>query len=345
MPGDFKYESEERAPDGGRERLDSMPAEMIRRLQAAIEVSNISVSSQDTDLRYAWILNPPHNLSEAHFLGRTDEDVFPSPFGARMSAIKRQVIERGEGLWTEVPLAAGSDDASRWYDVKIDPWRDREGSVIGVNCVSVDITDRRQTTEHLRVLLRELAHRSKNLMAVIQSIASQTARGVPSVDQFITRFSGRLQSLARAHDIITEEEWRGATLQELARAQVTLYADWPSSRVTVSGPHIFLSPNAAQHLGLALHELATNAIRYGALSGSGGYVEITWSHVDNAGEKQVVFGWKERGGPPVDTPRAMSFGRLMLEQIVPAAVGGRAELSFDPEGVSYRLYAPVSSLL
>ncbi|ESR25349.1 sensor histidine kinase [Lutibaculum baratangense] len=321
-----------------------MSAEMIRRLQAAIEVSNISVSSQDNDLRYAWIVNPPQNLSADRFIGRTDEEVFPSPFGARMATIKRQVLERGEGLWTEVPFTAG-DDGPRWYDVKIDPWRDQSGGVIGVNCVSVDITDRRQTTEHLRVLLRELAHRSKNLMAVIQSIASQTARGVPSVEQFVSRFSGRLQSLARAHDIITDEEWRGATLHQLARAQVTLYADWPSSRVNVSGPHIFLSPNAAQHLGLALHELATNAIRHGALSGTGGHVEISWDRTPDANGRRVVFEWRERGGPPVSAPRATSFGRLMLEQIVPAAVGGKAELRFEPYGVSYRLEAPERTLL
>ncbi len=344
MVEDPRPEEEHLAANEDREGAETMPAEMIRRLQAAIEVSNISVSSQDTDLRYAWIVNPPQNLPASHFLGRTDEEVFPTPFGSRMAGIKRQVLDRGEGLWTEVSMGTESD-GPRWYDVKIDPWRNDDGGVIGVNCVSVDITDRRQTTEHLRVLLRELAHRSKNLMAVIQSIASQTARGVPSVDQFVTRFSGRLQSLARAHDIITEEEWRGATLHELARAQVNLYADWPSSRVSVSGPHIFLSPNAAQHLGLALHELATNAIRYGALSGRGGRVEISWDRRERGREREIVFCWKERGGPPVSTPGATSFGRLMLEQIVPASVSGTAELRFDPDGVSYCLCAPERTLL
>lgn len=344
MSGDAHRDKRHPPADEGLEGWDSMPAEKIRRLQSAIEISNISVSSQDRDLRYAWIVNPPQKLPETHFLGRTDEEVFPAPFGSRIAGIKRQVLDRGEGLWTELPLE-GTGDGARWYDIKIDPWRDDGGGIIGVNCVSVDITDRRQTTEHLRVLLRELAHRSKNLMAVIQSIASQTARGVPSVDQFVARFSGRLQSLARAHDIITEEEWRGATLHELARAQVALYADWPSSRVSVEGPHIFLSPNAAQHIGLALHELATNAIRYGALSGRGGHVEISWERSEGADGRGVTLYWKEYGGPAVTKPGPTSFGRLMLEEIVPAAVGGKAELNFYPEGVSYRLSAPEKTLL
>ncbi len=193
--------------------------------------------------------------------------------------------------------------APLWYDFHLEPMRDVSGSTIGLTGAAVDITERKQGEAHLRLLLRELTHRSKNLLAVIQAMARQTAKHGGTVQAFVERFGERVQALARSHDLLVAESWRSASLYDLVRSQLAFYIDREPDSIVIEGPDIKLRPEAAQSLGLALHELATNAVAPRR------HVEIrrTCEHfmaraaATNDGFELL---WRESGGPKVTAPEA-----------------------------------------
>ena len=169
----------------------------------------------------------------------------------------------------EYRVIGQTDGVERWISVRGRTFFD-EGRAVRILGTARDITPRKQREQHVHVLLRELVHRSKNLLAVVQAMARQTAAGSPSVEDFQRKFAARLQALSMAHDLLVSQDWRGASMRELARAQIAYCLDMPqgdvSSHATIDGPKIMLKPEAAQNIGLALHELAMNALSYGALS-------------------------------------------------------------------------------
>jgi PAS domain S-box-containing protein len=167
------------------------------RYETALRGSQVTVYTQDRDLRYTSISNPMLGRSIEDFLGHTDAEILKSDSSSAMIAVKREVLASGEAKRAEVPL----EDAPgiRWHDLHIEPLRNEAGEVVGLTCASVDVTERKEGEAHLRLLLRELTHRSKNLLAVIQSMARQTARHTGSVESFLTQFGARLQALAASH--------------------------------------------------------------------------------------------------------------------------------------------------
>jgi two-component sensor histidine kinase len=198
--------------------------------------------------------------------------------------------------------------------------------------------------EHLRIVLRELAHRSKNLLAVIQGIARQTAESAASTQQFVSRFNGRIFSLSRAHDVLTDADWRGARIFDLVRSQIALYAENRLPAVTLEGENGFLRPNAAQYIGLALHELTTNALKYGALSRDDGRIVVRFDK-SVASPAIYSFSWRETSSAEIREARGRSFGLVMLTEVVPTSVSGSAELRFAPEGLQYELDIPKGQLV
>jgi two-component sensor histidine kinase len=310
-----------------------------------LRLSNVVLFGQDKELRYVWIENPPKGLRSADVIGRGDEDILPPAVAEQMTGAKRAVLRSGNPQTIEFQWQSGGP--LKWYELRIEASRDAQGQVIGVNCAAIDVSDRKQTESHLRVLLLELAHRSKNLLAVIQGISNQTAQGSTSVDEFTRRFSGRLMSLARAHDILSDQNWRGAGMRELIRTQVLLFAGEHQERIHYEGEAAYLRPTAAQHVGLALYELTANALKFGALSGSTGEVSIRWSLHDQDGEapSQFTLHWQESNGPQVGAPDQRHFGRILLEQVVPISVQGKASMTFEAGGIHYSLSMPASELL
>jgi two-component sensor histidine kinase len=206
------------------------------------------------------------------------------------------------------------------------------------------VTESKVQEEHLRIVLRELAHRSKNLLSVIQGIARQTAKTASSTQQFLTRFNGRLFSLSRAHDVLTDADWRGARIFDLVHSQIALYAEDRLPSVIVEGDNGFLRPNAAQYIGLALHELTTNAIKYGALSRDDGAIVVRFEKSTSAPDA-YRFSWRETSSAEMREPSGPRFGLLMLSEVVPMSVSGTAELTFHPEGLRYELEIPKTQLL
>ena len=313
------------------------------RYETALRGSQVTVYTQDCDLRYTSISNPMLGHSVEDILGHTDAEIMPSEGAAAMIAVKREVLANGEKKRVEVPL----EDAPgiRWHDLHIEPLRNEAGEIVGLTGASVDVTERKEGEAHLRLLLRELTHRSKNLLAVIQAMARQTARHTGSVDSFLTQFGARLQALAASHDLLVRESWYGASLDELIRSQLGSHIDGSPGQVSIEGPAIALKPEAAQNLGLALHELAANAAKFGALSVPSGRVSVIWRRRDGAAENSLELDWREEHGPKVKNRRRKGFGSIVIERNLSRALDAEVNLEFDPDGLRCHIVIPPSQIL
>jgi len=204
-----------------------------------------------------------------------------------------------------------------------------DGRVTGVAAVHRDMTENREFKEHLGFTLRELSHRTKNLLAVVQGLARMIARRSDDLDEFEVRFRGCIQALAHSHDLLVQHDWQGATLQELLRVQLAPFGGIDTKKIIIGGPEIFLTPPAMQSLGLIMHELATNATKHGALSTPGGSVAVDWTR--DPSDHGVTMVWREQGGPPVAEPTRKGFGQVMFERIG-ASLEGSITTDFRPEG-------------
>jgi two-component sensor histidine kinase len=322
--------------------LNLLRARFVR-YETALRGSQVTVFTQDRDLRYTSISNPMLGRSIEDILGRTDAEILRGDSGAAIIAAKRQVLANGEARRAEIPL----EDAPgiRWHDLHIEPLRNEAGEVVGLTCASVDVTERKEGEAHLRLLLRELTHRSKNLLAVIQAMARQTARHTGSIETFLTQFSARLQALAASHDLLVRESWYGASLGELIRSQLGGYLDGSSNQVSIDGPAIALKPEAAQNLGLALHELAVNAAKFGALSVPTGRVSITWRRRESSEGSALDLDWRERLGPKVKLRRKKGFGTMVIERNLARALDTEINMDFDPNGLHCHIVIPATQIL
>jgi two-component sensor histidine kinase len=189
--------------------------------------------------------------------------------------------------------------------------------------------------------MREVSHRSKNLLAVVQAIAGQTARHSPGIEAFQDRFSQRIAAMARSQDLLVGSNWAGATVADLVRMQLSPFAEEMSSRIDVAGPSLELKPNAVHSITLALHELATNAAKYGALSVPDGRVAIDW---EAAGER-FRMSWRERGGPPVTPPAKKGFGHVVISEMVAGSLHGNVTLDYAREGLLWAIDVPRSGVV
>lgn len=313
------------------------------RYEKALRGSHVTVSTQDRDLRYTSVTNPVLDFAIEDILGRTDHEILPSEICSRVVALKQEVLQSGEPRGTE--LAIESNHGVRWLDMHVEPLRNDAGDIVGLAGASVDMTERKEGEAHLRLLLRELTHRSKNLLAVIQGMARQTASHAGSVDSFLHQFGARLQALAASHDLLVRESWYGASLNELIRSQLAMYLDRGDEQVTIDGPAIALKPEAAQNLGLALHELAVNAAKFGALSVPPGRLSITWDRHDRDGGEALALDWHERFGPRVEPRRKRGFGSMMIERNLARSLDAEVDLAFDPDGLRCRVVIPASQIL
>lgn len=264
-----------------------------------------------------------------------------------------------------------------WFKFSIEAHRNAQGEILGIITTGVNISELRAREEVLKVLLREVSHRSKNLLAIIQSIAAQTARFCHNISGFLKKFQGRLQSLSSSQDLVTDSDWRGALLQDLIFAQTRFYTDSVAARekcsIAVKGENPYLFPSAALHVGLALHELIINSASYGALAKGEGGIEIccralpaeTAERAENEEESgALMLSWREEFPPEAaqaaslaeqaeagtgaaapgagDFAAGARFGSIVLERIVPVSVDGEAQYSIKNGIIEYSLKIPVS---
>ena len=238
--------------------------------------------------------------------------------------------------------------APRWFQSLGQAWFEGEGAArraVRLVCVSTDVTARHKAEERRRLLVNELNHRVKNTLATVQSLARQTGRGAVSAPEFLSAFETRLLALARAHDLLTREDWTGATVGEVARGALAPHL--ADGRVRLAGPSLRVEPRAAVALAMALQELATNAAKHGALSAGGGSVAASWrADGGGGGASGGLLEWEEAGGPPVAQPMPgakRGFGMRLLLQGLRQDLGAGADLRFEPGGLRCAIRFPLGA--
>lgn len=321
-------------------------ADRVRIKLAGLRSAGVSTMYQDVDLAIRFVANFPENWpSEAELEGQTDEALFGDQ-ASRVSAAKRRLIETGTPEKLEILRDVEQDP--HWFLLKMAPDVDADGEVIGVFTTIVDIDDVKYREAVLKTLLRELSHRSKNLLAMVQSIASQTARSSEDLPGFLYAFRNRIQSMAQSQDLVTASDWRGAGLFALTKSQLQpLFGDLPPTFRMV-GQDSYLTPNAALHLGLALHELAIDSLARGALGPAGGVVELASEERTNGeNEPQLIVTWTETFAKPLIEPGSLSshhpgFSGSVLGRVVPQALLASVHHETKKEQMIYQLTIPES---
>ena len=236
------------------------------------------------------------------------------------------------------------DSSAVWVHKRISMLHDAAGKPTHHIALVTDMTERKRYEEHIRLLLREVNHRSKNMLAVVQAVARQTIASSP--DDFLARFGERIRALAAAQDLLIKNEWKGAEVGELVRSQLSHFSDLAGKRITLDGPALVLTAAASQAIGMALHELATNAGKYGALSNDEGRVTIEW-RLDHSEQDEDTFSiaWTESGGPAVQAPERQGFGSTVVGRLAEMKLGAQVELRFASTGLCWRLECATGAIL
>jgi PAS domain S-box-containing protein len=232
------------------------------------------------------------------------------------------------------------DGTIRWVEANALAYFEGAGAerrAVSLGGTVQDITERKEREAKEHLLMREVNHRAKNMLSVVDSIAHQTA--ARNAEGFVERFSERIQALSANQDLLVRNEWKGVDIADLVRAQLAHFADLIGSRIAMHGPKLRLDPASAQAVGLALHELATNAGKYGALSTDKGRVDICWASDGDT----FTMSWVERDGPPVSAPKRRGFGTLVMQAMTERSLTGKVELLYPPSGVTWRLTCPAAN--
>ena len=320
--------------NGSTQRQENRTQTLLRGLQS----SGLCVIYHDAEMAVRLVENlPPSWPSAEAILAAGDAAVF-DPFTAeRVLAVKREVLARGQSQRIEAPQRRDGQDLL-WFELSIEQDADPEGGAPRGLFVSVtDITQIKRREATLRDLLFEVSHRSRNMLAILQSILGQTADHAASIAEFEEKFRGRIACLAQSQDLITYANWQGVRFRRLVETQIGPFLEDLTDMPSMEGGDPLLSPNTALHLGLALHELAANSHSYGVLGQGAGRLLV------RAGPAEASYRieWIEEPAPGAPAPgKEGGFGRTVLEVVVPRALRARAAYSLDAEGVRYVLDLP-----
>ena len=315
-----------------------------RRLAAIIESSDDAIVSKNLN----GIIESWNRGAEALF-GYTAEEAIGQSIMILIPPDRRheetriiEEIKLGRRVATYETIRRHKDGRALDVSITVSPLKDPYGRVIGASKIARDNTTRKQTERRIHMLLREVNHRVKNQYSVILSMIRQTGQRATSPMQFEKQVRERIMGLSRSHDLLVQADWDGAKLEALVRAQLEPFADPEHFRL--EGPDIMLKPNAVQYLGIAIHELATNAVKYGALSERGGHIVVEWQIVPGSDGNRFQLSWSEHGAPQFTIPERKGFGTVVLEKVTPAALDGRGTVSYAPTGMKWRLDTPCEQI-
>ncbi len=241
----------------------------------------------------------------------------------------------------EFRIKRRNDKAQVWLAAQGQGTYRPDGTLSGMAGVIQDITDRKHAEERQHLLIRELHHRVKNTLATVQAIVGSTARTATSIDEFYQGFVGRIVSLARTHNLLTEDLWQKAALEELVQTELGPYEDEARNRIIVEGPHVELPSEAAVPIGMAIHELTTNAAKHGALSTFGGQVEARWRIEPGMERPMLHFTWRENGGPRVTSPARQGFGSRLLQRVLTTQLQADVKMDFHEDGLHFTMILPI----
>jgi PAS domain S-box-containing protein len=315
-------------------------------LHTIVESAPSLIYAKDRDGRML-LANPPAlaliGKPWTEVKGRTDLELLADQHQAEsVTRNDRRLMEANATESLEEAVGAADGAERVWFSTKA-PLRDADGNAIGLVGVSVEITEQKRFEHRLRLMVDELNHRVKNTLATVQAIAAQTLRDAnPGMFE---AFQGRLRSLAAAHDVLTREHWAGADLFDVAAGQLIPAGGPIGGRFQLSGPPLRLSAKATLVLAMGLHELAINALKYGALSNDDGKVQIRWE-ITAGQEPTLRLTWTERHGPPVQPPARTGFGSRLVERLLTRDLGGVAILDYDdPEGCTFVLETSLANVV
>lgn len=257
-----------------------------------------------------------------------------------MQAAVRRTLEQGVPYNIEYRILTPAGE-QRWVSIQGDVQYRADGTPLAMTGFSTDISQRKFAEEHRAVLARELTHRVKNTLATVNAVVSQTLRDASSLEDASIAVAGRIASLGAAHDLLIQDEVEGAAIGDIVDKALLPFKDRDGARFVAEGPYVRLSPDITLALAMALHELATNAIKYGALSVPEGRVAIEWSIKREDGERRLFFCWGEHDGPPVTPPTRTGFGTRMIERVLRRHVRGDAAIHYPVTGVRFEIEATV----
>jgi PAS domain S-box-containing protein len=308
----------------------------LTELETLYDTAPIGLAMFSRDLRFVRVndrLAKINGVPAKQHVDRTPRQIVPG-LADQVEPLLRKVLETGEPVLSveiegETPKAPGVLRAWRehYYPVFF------EHSIEGVGAVVEEITEQKRAERHLQLVMHELNHRVKNSLAVVQSIASQTVRSSTSLADFEEALIGRIRALANAHTLLTESNWRFAKLSEIVREAIRPYRRGTNDTVQISGPQLLLTPSASLAFSMVLHELTTNAWKYGALSGSGGTLVIDWRLAEERGESTLLLQWTEKGGPQVVPPARPGFGGQLIDFTISHEFGGTSSVEYSDDGV------------
>ncbi len=234
-------------------------------------------------------------------------------------------------------LCAIDGSARRWSDGDVRVMRDMAEIVMSEIALFREIKQRKKAEEQQQLLIAELHHRVKNTLTVVQSLIELSIRHTSGLDAFRKSIGGRIASLAKTHTLLVEGQWLSVPLRPMLEGEISAHAE--GERITIVGPDVLIPSRSAVALGMAVHELITNAIKYGALSVPGGHVDMHWTVVPKDAGEVLLLDWSERGGPAVSPPTTRGFGSVLLERVLSPQLDGRITIDFDPAGLRARIEA------
>lgn len=335
-----------------RTKADETLRESQARLQHAADAAGLTYVEIDFELgcfrpaeNFEAVMGyalPPGNTRDSKMVLRLLLDHVVLADRARVETSLRQLLS-GAGVGKIIYRVRGDDQVERDIESMWLIEDDPDGKPKRAFATNLDITELKRTEEHNQLLMAEVNHRAKNLLAVVQAIAHQTAK-YADPEKFIECLTERIEGLTTSQDLLIKNKWEGVEVSHLIEGQLSHFKDLIGQRVLLTGPSGRLQPAAAQGIGMALHELATNASKYGALSNDVGRVHINWQ-IGNASAPTFTISWLEEGGPEVVAPSSKGFGQMVIGRMVESAVGGDVVVDYRESGLSWSLSAPVADTM
>jgi PAS domain S-box-containing protein len=322
------------------ERMKSESAS--QRFAAIVDSSHDAIVSKDLNgVITSW------NRGAERLFGYTPDEITGRPITMLIPADRQHeeamILERircGERVDHYETVRQRKDGDLVDISLTVSPVKDATGKIVGASKIARDISEKKQAQARQEMLTREIEHRTRNLFSVVLAVVSSSFAGKHSVKDAEAAVVGRLSSLGQTHFALIDQEWHGADLVDIVRSEMSPYG----SRVQVEGPSLILHADAAQNFALALHELATNAAKYGALSNATGRVHISWSALARNGPNSFNFRWQEQGGPPVRPPTRKGFGSVVLEEAMTEHFDVPPRIDFSIAGVTYELSGALDAL-
>ena len=322
------------------EHAFELPARLFEQLPFAVYVCDrdglvVRYNHRAAELwgRAPKLGDPNERFCGSYKMFRPDGNLLPHHECPMADVLRTGVSVRQQEVHIERP------DGTRGIAlVDIEAIKDSDGNIVGaVNCFQ-DITDRKQSEEREKMLARELDHRAKNLLALVQATVQLTH--ATTVEDFKVAIGGRLQALSNAHTLLAQSRWAGASLHSLVTEELAPYRLKGISRTRIEGPELVLEPKSAQAIAMVLHELTTNAVKYGALSVPSGRLRVEWSR----DETQLVIRWSETDGPSVKPPSRQGFGTRVVGRVVKAELAGKLRFDWKPDGLACEIIIPLDQL-